>query len=453
MPEIKYDPLPNKEAIAHFNGKVLLTTQHYAELKAYEHALAFTVAGIADKDMLAEVHKAMTQAMANGTSFHDFKKQLKPYLMAKGWLAPTFKNDNVDDDKATFADYQKQLGSRLQTIYHTNKATAYAAGQWERIQRTKEMLPFLQYMPSMSTTKRDNHKPFYGLVREVDDPIWTSIMPPNGFGCKCWVKQLTKTRAQKILDEQAEKGIVYDIEMEQVKHPLTGEMMTVPKGVHFSFNHNHDRLTALLKLAEDKHGKGFAELLRKKADDFMVDLIFQPDFIKGMPTVLDKGFEKRFDELKPQILEVTGGKMATSETVRDLQEKLSKQNNFAVATISPSVQELLGAKTAIIYLSDDNLIKEIARHPKESTIELFRNLSYLIKNADKVIQDNEFSVVYFAVNDKRYKITVKTTKSRKALFLGTIFELNVKNYEREINNAKKNAVKNGLATGEDPQGL
>lgn len=264
MPKINYDPLPNKEAIAHFNGKVLLTTQHYAELKAYEHALAFTVAGISDKDMLTEVHKAMRQAMENGTSFADFKKQLRPYLMAKGWLAPTFKNDNVDDDKETFRDYQKHLGHRLRTIYHTGKATAYAGGQWERIQRTKELLPFLQYMPSVSTNKRDEHKQFYGLVREVDDPIWANIMPPNGFGCKCWVKQLTKTRAQKLLDEQAEKGIVYDIEMEQVKHPLTGEMMSVPKGVHFSFNHNHDRLTALLKLAQEKHGVEFSDRLKKE---------------------------------------------------------------------------------------------------------------------------------------------------------------------------------------------
>ncbi|STZ63923.1 phage head morphogenesis protein, SPP1 gp7 family [Moraxella lacunata] len=259
MPEINHERLPNREAIASFNGKVLLTTQHYAELKAYEHALAFTVARIADKDMLTEVHKAMKQAIENGTSFADFKKALKPYLMAKGWLAPTFKNDNVDDDKEAFRDYQKHLGHRLRTIYHTNKATAYAGGQWERIQRTKELLPYLQYMPSVSANKRDNHKQFYGMVRPVDDPIWASIMPPNGFGCKCWVKQLTKTRAKKILDEQAEKGIVYDIDMEQVKHPLTGEMMTVPKGVHFSFNHNHDRLTALLKLAEEKHGKEFAD--------------------------------------------------------------------------------------------------------------------------------------------------------------------------------------------------
>ncbi|OOR87933.1 hypothetical protein B0182_10935 [Moraxella bovis] len=280
MPEINHERLPNKEAIASFGGKALLTAQHHAELKAYEHALAFTVARIADKDMLTEVHKAMKQAIENGTSFADFKKQLRPYLMAKGWLAPTFKNDNVDDDKETFRDYQKHLGHRLRTIYHTNKATAYAGGQWERIQRTKELLPYLQYMPSVSVNKRDNHRQFYDMVRPVDDPIWASIMPPNDFGCKCWVKQLTKTRAEKILNEQAEKGIVYDIEMEEVKHPLTGEMMTVPKGVHFSFNHNHDRLTALLKLAEEKHGLAFGLDAQTTLKSFMVSYATQTGFVQ-----------------------------------------------------------------------------------------------------------------------------------------------------------------------------
>lgn len=33
------------------------------------------------------------------------------------------------------------------------------------------------------------------------------------------------------------------------------------QGIHPSFNHNHDRLTALLRLAEDKHGADFADRL------------------------------------------------------------------------------------------------------------------------------------------------------------------------------------------------
>ncbi len=264
MPKVRHERLPNVEAIAHFNGKVLLTTQSYAELKAYEHALAFTVAKIADQDMLSEVHKAVKQAIESGTSFNDFKKTLKPYLMAKGWLGLT---DSQSD--------QTYLGHRLKTIYHTNKQTAYAAGRWQRIQRTKEMLPYLQYLPSLSTNQRDSHTAYYDLVRPVDDPIWQSIFPPNGFGCKCRTRQLTRTKAQKILDEQAEKGIVYDIEMEEVKHPLTGEMVSTLKGVHFSFNHNHDRLTALLKLAEDKHGGKFKDGLGDRLKDYMVNMANQ----------------------------------------------------------------------------------------------------------------------------------------------------------------------------------
>lgn len=173
-------------------------------------ALAFTVAQIADKDMLKEVHQAMQQAIQNGTAFHDFQKRLKPYLLARGWLAPT---GEITSD--VLREHQKHLGRRLKTIYHTNKQTAYAAGQWERIQQTKEFLPYLQYMPSLSVNKRDGHKRYYGIIRPVDDPIWASLIPPNGFNCKCWVKQITKSEAKR-------QGISEPIELETetIKTPL-----------------------------------------------------------------------------------------------------------------------------------------------------------------------------------------------------------------------------------------
>ncbi len=619
----QYDRLPNHEAIAHFNGKVLLTSQGYAEVKAYEHALAFTVAQIADKDMLSDVHKAMKDAVENGTLFHDFQKHLKPYLMAKGWLAPT---GEITSD--VLREHQKHLGQRLKTIYHTNKQTAYAAGQWERIQQTKEFLPYLQYMPSLSENKRDSHQRYYGLVRPVDDPIWASLMPPNGFNCflpettiqgdlqacviksyegtaihltthdgrvarftadhpilthrgwvradnikigdnvisyglpvnnsfvmpgqidndktiptaknladaflrdafafagnatlqfnsdvvngkihiditngglmldvwtngtqgvqqitlirgddgrffgltntdrtpsvsivindmilsqnsanitlgsiqsfcqsaladvgigvelqnfsfqfiinrpsnsprlatlslhtashlfdvlpsqytglahvsyddtlftelslnglssdlglfsylvnthasivtvnpvvdvrkllfsghvydfqssesilssdgiishncKCWVKQITKTAAQKTLDEQAKNGIVYDIEMETIKNPATGELVETPKGVHFSFNHNHDRLTAMLKLAEDKHGTAFGERLKAQLTNHMLELVVKT----GAVSVVDfTGIVARQAEVDRLKIELDGTESLSEGVVGD----------------------------------------------------------------------------------------------------------------------------------------
>lgn len=161
--------LPNKEAIIHFQGKTLLTSQSYLDVKAYEHALAFTVAKMVDQDLLKMTRDAILSAMQNGTDFRDFKRTLMPYLNSQGW-------GNFTDDKTL-------LNRRLRTIYHTNKQTAYAAGRWQRIQQTKGFFPYLQYMPSLSAKQRDSHTRYYGLLRPVDDPIWQSIFPPNGFGC------------------------------------------------------------------------------------------------------------------------------------------------------------------------------------------------------------------------------------------------------------------------------
>lgn len=259
-PESAYQPLPNKEAIVAFNGKALLTSESYLDVKAYQHALAFTVAGLMDEDLLKETRDAIASALENGTDFRTFKQRLKPYLMSKGWLAET-----LDDGTQKMA-----VGSnrRLRTIYSTNLQSAYSAGQWSRIQQTKEFLPYLQYMPSVSENPRLSHKKYYGLCRPADDPIWTYIMPQNGWGCKCWVKQLTKKQAQKvgISDEKP-------LETQEYVNPKTGEKSQIPVGIDPSFVHNHDPITAVLRLAEDRHGKEFADKLKKQAEKLLPDTL------------------------------------------------------------------------------------------------------------------------------------------------------------------------------------
>lgn len=266
-----FDRLPNKEAERHFNQKSLITSAEFAHFKAYQHALAFTVAGIADKDMLAEVQRAVKSAIDNGTSFNEFKKSLKPFLVSKGWLAPTLTGDK-GADKELLKDYERQLNRRLKTIYHTNKQTAYAAGKWERIQKTKDFLPFLQYLPSASANKRDEHKDYYGIVRPVDDPIWQSIFPPNGFGCKCSVKQITKSKAEQL-------GVTDDDRIAKLPAP--------------DFDSNFDRLGGLLRLAEDKHGAEFAEKLGTDLKGEMVGYA-----VKGGVSHIDfKGITPRASEV------------------------------------------------------------------------------------------------------------------------------------------------------------
>lgn len=74
MPERKYERLPNLEAQSAFASKTLLTTAEFTQVSAYQHALAFTVAGIANQDLLTDIHKSVKQAIDDGISFSEFKK-------------------------------------------------------------------------------------------------------------------------------------------------------------------------------------------------------------------------------------------------------------------------------------------------------------------------------------------------------------------------------------------
>lgn len=235
--------LKDPNAILYFQNKTLLTTQSYKDLSAYEHAINFTVAKIANEDLLKTVKMALQSSIQDGVSFDEFKKNLLPYLNAQGW--------------GNFSDNKNKLNHRLKIIYDTNRRTAYAAGQWARIQATKDVLPYLKYMPSTAKTKRDEHKRFYGLIRPVEDPIWQKLQPPSGFGCKCWIKQLTRREAQK----------------EGVSAPFTDdEIKDLPDGL-VSF----DRLQNLLQVAKDKHGGEFADNLKREVEKLLPAMVQTAD--------------------------------------------------------------------------------------------------------------------------------------------------------------------------------
>lgn len=223
----------SKEAQAWFDDKALITSWEGKDFAPYHHVLAFTVAKMTQLDMLAEVKKGLSEALANGTTAREFQKNLKPYLQSRGWWGVQEVLDpNGQPVKAL-------LGSdrRLKQIFELNTQSAYMAGRWERIQKNKALLPFLKYLPSHAKKQRHEHKAYYGLVLPVDSPFWLSHYPPNGYACKCNVVAITRSQAER-------SGI-------SPEPDLSKEINTVEP----SFQHNiGDRLGAINKLIEKKHG-------------------------------------------------------------------------------------------------------------------------------------------------------------------------------------------------------
>lgn len=143
------------------------------DLEPEERARAFTASGIHSLDLLAELGGSLDSALKAGIPYSQWTKQLGPEL-------------------------QKLGQSRLKLIFSNNMRAARAAGQWKRIQATKESRPYLRYSAVGDSRTRLNHQALNGLVLPVDHPAWLRVFPPNGHNCRCQVQQL----AQRDLDRR-----------------------------------------------------------------------------------------------------------------------------------------------------------------------------------------------------------------------------------------------------------
>jgi hypothetical protein len=253
-PDYTTGPVP-KEAVDYFRSKGWKVGFDHQDVWKEEHAIAFTVAKATEMDVLESIRGAVDSAIAEGKPFRDFQKDLTPTLQKLGWWGKQEKVDPVTGEKRPV-----QLGSprRLQTIYQQNLRSAQSAGQWERIERTQKALPYLRYRIGPSEHHRVEHVAWDGLVLPADDSWWNTHFTPNGWGCQCWIQQLSQFAADKL------GGPVPAPKVERVPwtNPRTGKTELVPKGITpgFDFNPGKARLRphcakwaeALPKLVEPK---------------------------------------------------------------------------------------------------------------------------------------------------------------------------------------------------------
>lgn len=171
---------PPKEVLEYFRRKGYKLGFSYLDVWREEHATAFTVAKAMELDILEAIRAEVDKALAEGRTFQQFQKELRPILEALGWWG---RKEMVDP--VTGEVIEAQLGSprRLQVIFDTNLRTARAVAQWERIQRTKDVLPYLLYTVGPSREHRLAHLAWHGTLLPADDPWWETHFAPNGWGC------------------------------------------------------------------------------------------------------------------------------------------------------------------------------------------------------------------------------------------------------------------------------
>jgi hypothetical protein len=194
-----YEPRPPPEASGYFAAKKLRPAFRWGEVWREEHANAFTIAKMTQLDLLATVQASLQEALDKGTPYEAWAKSITPTLQKAGWWG---KKEVINP--ATGKSELVQLGSprRLKLIYQANMASARAAGQWERAQRTKGVAPYFLYVRSSSVDPRDEHLTWVGTLLPVDHPWWAAHFPPNGWRCKCQVRQVTQREFDRLGGER-----------------------------------------------------------------------------------------------------------------------------------------------------------------------------------------------------------------------------------------------------------
>jgi SPP1 gp7 family putative phage head morphogenesis protein len=217
--------VPPAEAIAWFRAKGYQFGFSWQDVEHEEHGRGFTVAKAMTRDILETLREAVDRAIAEGETLQMFAKQLRPRLEAAGWWG---RKEMVDP--ATGESELVQLGSprRLKTIFETNMRTSYAAGRWERIERNRRAFPFLEYVSVMDGRERPQHHAWHGTVLPVDHPWWDTHYPPNGWGCRCLPKPISRGQAERRGLKVTEPQV---FPMRQWINKRTGEIHMIERGI------------------------------------------------------------------------------------------------------------------------------------------------------------------------------------------------------------------------------
>lgn len=335
---------PAPEVTRFFDQKALKPSFHYRDVLPEEHAIAFTVAKAVKTEVLTEIRSAVSQAINSGQTLEAFQKDLEPTLKRLGWWGRKSMLDPLTGETIS-----AQLGSprRLKTIYWANTRTARAAGHWERAQRTKRVLPYFIYSLGPSERHRPHHVSRAGTIKPVDDPIWDDWFTPNGWGCKCWIRQISVDEAETL------GGVSEDPDIETVEYfnKRTGKTELIPEGIDPGWNSNPGKARAKNLIPHfnarlEEAGNAAPDVAKAVLEEFWASRA--PEAYAAMnervhlPVAFAPALFNRLDARSPLVV-------VSSDTLRS---KVRKHSEIDVSRFA-HVQQMIDGGTAIDRRSDN----------------------------------------------------------------------------------------------------
>lgn len=171
---------PHAEIARLWNQRKVLPRPAFDALDAGAKRRAFTVAGLARGELLADVHAELGRQLAagardrEGPNLQDFSKFVDRRLKSAGWTPAN--------------------ASHVETIFRTNIMSAYSSGRFAEMRQPAVMaaLPYWQIRTVKDSRQRPTHRAADGRILPADHPFWRHAYPPFGYNCRCRVCARTK---------------------------------------------------------------------------------------------------------------------------------------------------------------------------------------------------------------------------------------------------------------------
>lgn len=371
----KFGQGPAPEVLQFIEGKGLAPSFDWRDFYGEEHAYAFTVAKATQIDVLSQIHRSTLEAIKEGLPLAEFQKRLTPELKSMGWWG---KQDVTDPKTGNLKTVQLGSQRRLKTIYWANTRTAYSAGKWTRIQRTKLDLPYLVYRLGQARKHRPEHEEKEYVVLPVDHSFWDSWYPVNGWGCVCWVLQVTAEAAKTL------GGVSPDPDIPNVRwmNERTGKVEYVPQGIDAGWNNN---------AGKTRHRNLAAHLAGK------------------------------LDEAPDHIRKVAMRDLVTSQLFTRIQKgDLTGKKVFApVAVIPEHAKAAIGSSTRIAFLSTDDAVKQQGKRSEVSAKDYL--LAQRLLDEGEIRQEsNRDLIAQGALDGLLWRAVFRTNKNGDEIFLKSL---------------------------------
>ena len=130
-------------------------------------------------------------------TFHELNEAF-PSLLDENGNRKTFErflNDVRKIDETYNSNY-------LRAEFNFVQASAEMAAKWERFMQDGDRY-YLQYRTAGDAKVRPPHAEMAGITLPASDPFWAEFYPPNGWGCRCSVVQVRKSKYPPTDHEEA----------------------------------------------------------------------------------------------------------------------------------------------------------------------------------------------------------------------------------------------------------